>query len=49
MMEQAQSALVVATVPYGIERKVEDTIRQLMAGAMNVLEDANASLVEGIR
>ena len=47
MGAEAQSALAVATVPYGIERKVEDTVRQLMAGAMNVLEDANASLVGG--
>ena len=47
MGAEAQSALAVATVPYGIERKVEDTVRQLMAGAMKILEDANASLVGG--
>ena len=44
---EAQSALAIATVPYGIESKVEATLNQMMAGAMEMLNDANASLVGG--
>jgi len=44
---EAQSALAIATVPYGIEAKVEDTLTQLMAGAMEVLREANVALVGG--
>ena len=47
MGAEAQSALAIATIPYGVESKVEDTVRQLMAGAMKVLEDAGAALVGG--
>ncbi|MBH88952.1 MAG: selenide, water dikinase SelD [Magnetovibrio sp.] len=47
MGAEAQSALAIATVPYGIETKTEETLRQLMAGAMEILNDANASLVGG--
>jgi len=47
MGAEAQSALAIATVPFGIESKVEDTIRQLMAGAMLVLNDSNTALVGG--
>ena len=47
MGAEAQSALAIATVPYGIETKVEETLRQLMAGAMEMLKDANAALVGG--
>jgi len=47
MGAEAQSALAIATVPFAIERKVEDTLRELMAGAMVVLNDANAALVGG--
>jgi len=47
MGAEAQSALAIATVPFGIEAKVEETLRQLMAGAMEMLNDANAALVGG--
>ena len=44
---EPQTALAVATVPFGIEAKVEDTLSQMMAGAMEVLGDAGAALVGG--
>ncbi|NQV98743.1 MAG: selenide, water dikinase SelD [Rhodospirillales bacterium] len=44
---EAQSALAIATVPYGIESQVEATLTQMMAGAMEMLNDANAALVGG--
>ena len=47
MGAEAQSALAIATVPFAIESKVEDMLRELMAGAMVVLNDANAALVGG--
>jgi selenide,water dikinase len=47
MGAEAQSALAIATVPFGIEVKVEDTLRQLMAGAMLILNDSNTALVGG--
>ena len=47
MGAEAQSALAIATVPYGIEAKVEDTIRQLMAGASLALNESNTALVGG--
>jgi selenide,water dikinase len=47
MGAEAQSALAIATVPYGIESKVEDTLTQMMTGAMKVLNDAGAALVGG--
>ena len=42
-----QTALAVATVPFGIESKVEDTLTQMMSGAMEILNDANCALVGG--
>jgi selenide,water dikinase len=42
-----QSALAVATVPFGIESKVEDTLFQMMSGAIEVLRASNTSLVGG--
>jgi len=47
MGAEAQSALAIATIPFGTENRVEDTIRQLMAGAMLVLNDAGTALVGG--
>ena len=44
---EPQTALAVATVPFGIEAKVEDTLTQMMAGAAEVLDDAGAALVGG--
>jgi selenide,water dikinase len=42
-----QTALAVATVPFGIESKVEDTLTQMMSGAMEILSDTNCALVGG--
>lgn len=42
-----QTALAVATVPFGIESKVEDTLTQMMSGAMEILNDTNCALVGG--
>ena len=42
-----QTALAVATLPYGIESKVEDTLAQMMIGATEVLREAGAALVGG--
>jgi selenide, water dikinase len=44
---EPQTALAIATVPFGLEDKVEDTLSKMMAGAMVVLEDAGAALVGG--
>ena len=47
MGAEAQSATAVATVPYGIESKVEDVVYQMMSGAVKVLNDAGCALVGG--
>ena len=47
MGAEAQSATAVATVPPGLEAKVEDTVFQMMAGAVSVLNEAGCALVGG--
>jgi selenide,water dikinase len=47
MGAEAQSALAIATVPYGRERVVEETLHDLLAGALSVLEPSGAVLAGG--
>ncbi|MBI4290156.1 MAG: selenide, water dikinase SelD [Betaproteobacteria bacterium] len=47
MGAEAQSATAIVTVPAGLEAKVEDTLSQMMSGAIEVLNDANCALVGG--
>lgn len=42
-----QSALAIATVPYALESKVEETLYQLLSGAVKVLNQAKSPLVGG--
>jgi selenide,water dikinase len=44
---EPQTAMAIATVPYGIESKVEDDLFQMMSGALAVLNDARCTLVGG--
>ena len=41
------SALAIATIPYGIPSKVEETLYQLLSGAVQVLNQTGASLIGG--
>ncbi len=43
----AQSATAICTVPPGLESKVEDTLFQMMSGAVSVLNEAGCALVGG--
>ncbi len=47
MGAQAQSATAIATVPPGLEAKVEDLLLQMMTGAVEVLNEADCALVGG--
>ncbi len=44
---EAQSATAIATIPPGLESKVEDTVFQMMSGAVSVLNEAGCALVGG--
>ena len=47
MGAEAQSATAIATVPPGLESKVEDVLLQMMTGAVEVLNEAGCALVGG--
>ena len=47
MGAQAQSATAIATVPPGLDAKVEDVLFQMMSGAVEVLNAAGCALVGG--
>lgn len=47
MGAEAQSATAIATMPPGLEAKVEDTLFQMMSGAVAVLNEAGCALVGG--
>jgi selenide,water dikinase len=47
MGAEPQSALAIATVPYGRERIVEETLYDVMAGALALLEPTGAVLAGG--
>ncbi len=44
---EPQTALAIATVPYGLEAKVEADLSAMMTGANEVLRDAGCALVGG--
>jgi selenide, water dikinase len=44
---EAQTALAIVTVPFGLEEKVENDLTQMMAGAMTILDEAGTALVGG--
>jgi selenide,water dikinase len=47
MGAEPQTALAIATVPFGLEAKMEDTLTQMMTGAAEMLRAAGAALVGG--
>ena len=47
MGAEGQTALAIATVPYGLEHKTEDTLSQMLRGAEEVLHEAGVALVGG--
>ena len=47
MGAEPQSVLAVATVPYGREKIVEETLYEVLAGALHTLESTGAVLVGG--
>jgi selenide,water dikinase len=47
MGAETQSAMAIATIPYGIENQIEDQLFQTMSGAVDVLNASNTALVGG--
>lgn len=47
MGAEPQSALAIATVPYGSSNMVEETLFQLLSGCLKVLQEGNAELIGG--
>lgn len=47
MGAEPQSAMAIATIPYGIEAQIEDQLYQTMSGVLEVLNECNAALVGG--
>lgn len=47
MGAEAQSVLAIATVPYGREKVVEETLYEVLAGALSIIEPTGAVLAGG--
>lgn len=47
MGAEAQSVLAIATVPYGREKVVEETLYEVLAGALSIIDPTGAVLVGG--
>ncbi len=47
MGAETQSAMAIATIPYGIENQIEDQLYQTMSGALQILNASNTALVGG--